>query len=102
MLVYRRRNSSSSLPLNTEASDSTFLGYCNWSYSIEHHVTVYKAVTMLSRFDNSCVPYYIRIFNEMPSEVLYNFLKKHNISIDSIKKIRKQLLEKTTFQIKSM
>ncbi len=104
MLQYRRRNSSTSLPLqlNQEVSDSTFLAYCNWSYSLNYQINITKALNMLNNFDDSCIPYYIRIFNEMPSKVLNSFLEKYNISKVSVAKIRDKLMEETTFRIKSI
>ncbi len=102
MLVYKRRaDSQTSVKIKVNNPDTSFLGYCNWSYSEEYHITVNEAVLMFENFHSINLPYYVRIFNEMPPIVLNNFIKRHNISENNINKIYKTLIAKSTIRIKT-
>lgn len=104
MLTYRRRNSSTS---ETRISTNNgveilFLGYCNWSYSRGFQITIDNAKYMFNQFDTKYIPYYVRIFNEMPAKVLNDFIEKYNISKNLVRAIYIELGEKTSFKIKSL
>lgn len=104
MLTYRRRGSSESTThINVNSNKNIkFLGYCNWSYTKNHHININEAINMLNSFNSIYIPYYIRIFNEMPRDVLYDFIKRNNISYSSIEAVHRNLIERTSFRIKAI
>ncbi|WP_122893092.1 hypothetical protein [Arcobacter peruensis] len=104
MLTYRRRGSSESTTHITVNSNrnTKFLGYCNWSYTRNHHININEAIRMFRNFNSIYIPYYIRIFNEVPRSVLYDFTQRNNIKDSQIKKIYVNLIEKTSFRVKSL
>lgn len=102
MLSYARRGSSS---INTRTiksnPDTAFLGYCNWSFSEQYHININEAISMLKNFNGIYIPYYRRVFNEMPRSVLNDFINRHNISSCQISNIYQALAERTTTRIKA-
>jgi len=104
MLTYRRRGSSESTThINVNSNkDTKFLGYCNWSYTKNHHIHINEAIQMFYTFNSIYIPYYIRIFNEMPKSVLYDFTQRNNIKDSQIIHIHRNLIEKTSFRVKSL
>lgn len=104
MLAYRRRGSSESIThaIVNSNNNTKFLGYCNWSYSKNYHINENEAITMFNSFNSLYIPYYVRIFNEMPRSVLYDFTQRNNISATKINIINKTLIERTTYRIKEI
>ncbi len=104
MLTYRRRGSSeSNTYINVNSNkDASFLGYCNWSYTKKHHINVSEAISMFKNFSSIYIPYYTRIFNEMPRNILFDFTQRNDISNSQIQNIHKNLTEKTSFRVKPL
>ena len=92
MLHYTRRGDiSTSTTRSSESSISSLLTYCNWSYSATNHIDMETLKSILKTFNPNYIPYYLRIFNETPYEVISYFLKQHHISKSSIESIYIQL-----------
>lgn len=102
MLTYRRRGSSESITKITSNPNVKFLGYCNWSYTENHRINIKEAIDMLNNFNSIYIPYYVRIFNEMPSTVLNDFIERNNINHSRINIIHQTLTERTSFRIKAI
>ena len=104
MLVYKRRGSSETienLKINL-IPNARFLGYCNWSYAKNFHLNSTEAISMFNNFKSIYIPYYVRIFNEIPRSVLFEFTERNHISYSSIEKIHRILINKTSFRIKNI
>lgn len=101
MLSYTRRGKASSNTKTIKSNpDTAFLGYCNWSYSEQYHINVNESINMFENFNSIYLPYYRRMFNEMPRSVLHSFMKRHNISNIKATKIYQTLIQRTTIKMK--
>ena len=93
MLQYRRRNSTSTLIAQdfSEPSALSILTYCNWSYSPEYHIDLDTLKNILRSFNEEYIPFYLRILNETPKQVVDDFLEQHKILNSSLQNISTQL-----------
>jgi len=88
MLQYRRRNETDTSTVSyVEESPTPLLTYCNWSYSPDYHIDLTTLQNILRSFNEEYIPYYLRIFNETPSQVLKAFLEQYEISKSSLESI---------------
>ena len=95
MLQYRRRDSKIKLTQENfeEPSGMAILTYCNWSYSPQSHIDLETLKTILHSFNQEYIPFYLRILNETPKELVENFLEQYNILKTSLQNISKELRE---------
>ena len=92
--------SNQNITLNDESSyDNKFLAYCNWSFAKEKQLKRNEALTIFDRFEKEKSPIYVRIFNEMPRNVLEKFVEKNHINKAKIKSIHAALKEKTSYKV---
>ena len=93
MLQYNRRNkTTSSISQQESKSTSTpLLTYCNWSYAPNYHLDLDTLQNILRSFNQEYIPYYLRIFNETPDQVLKAFLVQYTISKSSLETIYQNL-----------
>jgi len=93
MLQYRRRNSKTTLITQDlgEPSALSMLTYCNWSYSPKYHIDLDTLKSILRSFNKEYIPFYLRIFNETPKQVVKEFLEHYNILNSSLQNISKKL-----------
>jgi len=96
MLQYNRRNRTDiSISQQQNKSNSTpLLTYCNWSYAPDYHIDLDTLKEILHSFNQEYIPYYLRIFNETPSQVLKAFLEQYEISKSSLESIYNDFLDK--------
>lgn len=90
------QNSNSNPEINY---DNKFLAYCNWSFAKEKQLRREEAITIFDRFQREKSPIYVRIFNEMPRNVLNNFIERNHISRSKIKSIHSALKENTSYKV---
>ena len=81
---------------------NAFLSRCNWSYPRENHINVNQAVEMLRNYDSNYMPFYIRIFNELPKAVLESFIQEHNIAMSQINTLYLTLRNNTHRRLKAL
>jgi len=92
MLQYRRRNKTEvSTASYVEESPTPLLTYCNWSYAPDYHIDLTTLQNILRSFNQEYIPYYLRIFNETPSQVVKAFLEQYEISKSSLESIYQNL-----------
>ena len=102
MLQYRRRNKTEvSTASYVEESPTPLLTYCNWSYAPNYHIDLATLQNILRSFNEEYIPYYLRIFNETPSQVVKAFLEQYEISKNSLEVICKNLLD-NGFKVKNV
>ena len=101
MLQYRRRGSKAKLTQKSfeNPSDIAILTYCNWSYSPKSHIDLETLKTILCSFHQEYIPFYLRILNETPKELVENFLEQYNILKTSLQSISKELRD-SGFRVK--
>jgi len=80
MLHYRRRNSTKPIPTR-RINRHPLLTYINWSYDQSRHLNSQQLREMLTQFNESYAHLYIRLFNEVPREVIYSYLRQERIDI---------------------
>ena len=93
MLQYRRRNSKTTLISQDfgELSAISMLTYCNWSYAPEYHIDLDTLKNILCSFNKKYIPFYLRILNEIPHQVVAEFLEQYKILNSSLQSISKKL-----------
>jgi len=102
MLQYRRRNETEvSTASYVEESPTPLLTYCNWSYAPDYHIDLRTLQNILRSFNEEYIPYYLRIFNETPSQVVEAFLEQYEISKNSLESIY-QNLKDSGVQVKNV
>ena len=102
MLQYRRRNEREvSTASYVEESPTPLLTYCNWSYAPDYHINLTTLQNILRSFNQEYIPYYLRIFNETPSQVVEAFLEQYEISKNSLESIYSSLLD-NGFKVKNV
>ena len=102
MLQYNRRNRKNTSTLSYIEEPSTpLLTYCNWSYASNYHISLTTLQNILRSFNEEYIPYYLRIFNETPTQVVDNFLEQYNISKNSLESIYQNLLD-NGFKVKNV
>ena len=101
MLQYRRRDSKVKLTQENFENPSAMamLTYCNWSYSPKSHIDLETLKNILQSFNREYIPFYLRILNETPKELVENFLEQYNILRTSLQGISKELRE-SGFRVK--
>jgi hypothetical protein len=78
MLHYRRRNSTEPAPVR-RMNRHPLLTYINWSYDRSRHLDERQLREVLRRFDERYAHLYMRLFNEVPREVLFSYLDHEGI-----------------------
>jgi len=101
MLQYKRRNNKDVSIELQESNFSPLLTYCNWSYAPEYHINLTTLQNILSSFNKDYIPYYLRIFNETPTQVIKAFLEEYGISKSSLESISNNLLD-SGFKVKNV
>ena len=92
MLQYRRRNETEvSTASYVEEPPTPLLTYCNWSYAPDYHIDLTTLQNILRSFNEEYIPYYLRIFNETPSQVVEAFLEQYEIYKSSLEIIFESL-----------
>jgi len=101
MLQYRRRNTEKILIAQNfgESSAMSMLTYCNWSYSPESHIDLGTLKNILRTFNEEYIPFYLRILNETPKQVVEEFLERYKILNSSLQSISNRLRD-TGFRVK--
>jgi len=101
MLQYRRRGSEVKLTQENFENPSAMaiLTYCNWSYSSKSHIDLETLKTILHSFNREYIPFYLRILNETPKELVESFLEQYNILRSSLQSISKELKD-SGFRVK--
>ena len=82
MLHYRRRNSAEPAPVR-RMNRHPLLTYINWSYDQNRHLDAQQLRETLTQFDERYAHIYIRLFNEVPREVVSSYLRQEGID-DSV------------------
>lgn len=67
--------------------NNPILTYCNWNYDKKYHLTSKKLKSILKRFDDSKIPFYIKIFNETPIPMTQYFIDNNNLTDNDLKAI---------------
>jgi hypothetical protein len=91
MLQYRRRNTKDRLEISHSDYTHPLLTYCNWSFDKAYHINLTTLQSILNTYDADYIPFYLRIFNEVPTNVLKSFLSEYTISRSSLKEIHRRL-----------
>jgi len=101
MLQYRRRGSEVKLTQENFENPSAIamLTYCNWSYSPKSHIDLETLKNILQSFNREYIPFYLRILNETPKELVESFLEQYNILKSSLQSIAKELRD-SGFRVK--
>jgi len=86
MLHYRRRNSTEPAP-RQRMHRHPLLTLVNWSYDRRRHLDEERLREILSRFDERYAHIYLRIFNEVPAEVLWSFVAENGLDESDIENI---------------
>jgi len=82
MLYYRRRNATEPAPAR-RMNRHPLLTYINWSYDRSRHLDERQLREVLRRFDERYAHLYMRLFNEVPREVVSSYLRQEGID-DSV------------------
>jgi len=90
MLQYRRRNSNTPPPRVT-MSRHPLLTYCNWSHDRSRHINEETLISMLTRFQDRYIHFYLRMINETPRRVIDNFIEQHNLNTHALEDIYTRL-----------
>jgi len=99
MLNYRGKNFRH---LNSDSVCHPLVAYTNYSFDSDHHINENKLKTILRHYTKKQSPVYRRLFNEVPVEILKDFTKKNNISIDLVKDTYSNFIATTTTYIKPL
>ncbi len=78
MLQYRRRNATTPAPVR-QSIRHPLLTYVNWSYDRSQHFDEQSLREILRRFDESYGHIYIRLFNEVPRDIILSFMQQEGI-----------------------
>jgi len=90
MLQYRRRNSSAAAPTRRSIRHP-LLTYVNWSYDRSQHLDAQKLSQLLSRFDETYGHIYMRLFNEVPRDIVLSFMQQEGIEENSLNHIYRSM-----------
>jgi len=99
VLPYKRRNSKDVSIELQESNFSPLLTYCNWSYTPDYHIDLKILKEILRSFNQEYIPYYLRIFNETPTQVIKAFLEEYGISKDKLDTVYQNLIS-SNIQVK--
>jgi len=78
MLHYRRRNSTEPAPAR-RMHRHPLLTYLNWSYDRSRHLDMQQLREILAQFDERYAHIYLRLFNEVPREIVSSFMREESI-----------------------
>ena len=78
MLQYRRRNSTEPIP-DRRTIRHPLLTYTNWSYDQNQHLDTQRLRQLLREFDETYGHIYIRLFNEVPRDIILSFMQQEGI-----------------------
>lgn len=87
------------ISVKDDSHNNKFLAYCNWSFVKDKQLTLSEAIAIFDNFQIEKSPIYVRIFNEMPRNILEKFVERNNIDKNKIKSIYFELKEKTSYKI---
>jgi hypothetical protein len=87
MLQYTRRaevlssvtSSINNVSSNIELDRNPILTYCNWNYRKKYHLTSKELKSIIKEFDSTKIPYYVRIFNEIPTSIIQYFIDNNDL-----------------------
>ena len=103
MLSYRRRNSTIiTNDVNITNVNRSLITYCNWSYASQYHIDESTLVNILTSFNTKYIPFYLRIFNETPLDILTSFIESHDISMQQIKNLHDKLNHRNGLRVKEL
>ncbi|MEA2050726.1 MAG: hypothetical protein U9O56_08360 [Campylobacterota bacterium] len=103
MLSYRRRNSTAIVSdANITNVSKSLITYCNWSYASKYHIDESTLVNILTSFNTQYIPFYLRIFNETPLDILTSFIESHNISMQQIQNLHDKLNHRSGLRVKEL
>ncbi|WP_353662635.1 hypothetical protein [Hydrogenimonas sp. SS33] len=78
MLHYRRRNSTEPAPAR-RMNRHPLLTYLNWSYDRSRHLNAQQLREILTQYDERYAHLYMRLFNEVPRDVVSSYLRQERI-----------------------
>lgn len=87
------------ISVNNDSVNNKFLAYCNWSFIKDKQLKLSEAIAIFDNFQIEKSPIYVRIFNEMPRNILEEFVERNNIDKNKIKSIYSELKDKTSYKI---
>ncbi|MEA2018634.1 MAG: hypothetical protein U9N59_09310 [Campylobacterota bacterium] len=103
MLSYRRRSSTAiASDVNITDVNRFLITYCNWSYASQYHIDESTLVNILTSFNTQYIPFYLRIFNETPLNILTSFIESHNISMQQIQNLHDKLNHRSGLRVKEL
>jgi len=91
MLNYRRRNSDMPMPTVTNTRNHPLLTFINWSYARSRQIDSLTLRNILSSFNENYIHLYLRLFNEIPTEVIHSFMTQENINKNTLDQIHHRL-----------
>jgi len=91
MLQYRRRNSDMPIPSVVHTRNHPLLTFINWSYDRSKQIDSATLRNILLSFDENYIHLYLRLFNEIPSEVIHSFMTQENINKNTLDQIHHRL-----------
>jgi len=91
MLQYRRRNSDMPIPSIIRTRNHPLLTFINWSYDRSRQIDSLTLRNILLSFDENCIHLYLRLFNEIPREVINSFLIQENLNKNLLDQIYHRL-----------
>ena len=94
MLQYRRRNSNTVLQPRTTTPVHLLLTYCNWSYSRDRHIDIRILKSMLTKFQDEYIRFYLRMINETPRGLIYSFIEQENLDLHILEEIYEVLVHR--------
>jgi len=91
MLQYRRRNSDMPIPTVTHIRNHPLLTYVNWSYDRTRQIDTLTLRSIFLNFNENYIHIYLRLFNEIPREVIHSFLIQENLDKNILDQIHHRL-----------
>jgi hypothetical protein len=91
MLQYRRRNSDMPIPTVTYTRNHPLLTFINWSYVRNRQIDTLTLRSIFSNFNEDYIHIYLRLFNEIPREVINSFLMQENLNKNLLDQIHHRL-----------
>ena len=91
MLQYRRRNSSAPIPAQRSIRHP-LLTYVNWSYDRSQHLDVQRLSQLLRGFDEAYGHIYMRLFNEVPRDIILSFMRQERIEESRLDQIYRAMV----------
>ena len=85
--IQRAISDENKISSELELDNNPILTYCNWNYDKKYHLTSKKLKSILKKFDDTKVPYYVRIFNETPISTIQYFIDSNNLKDSDLENI---------------